>query len=198
MEAASGVREEAVVSSRVIGIVLVFSGLLLVFGCAHKRVTGRPAVEPAPTPVSAEPEESPPIVHETPIDAGTAFKLGTHVATLAQEQVGRPYRWGGENPSYGFDCSGLVQWCYGSVGVTLPRVVREQKKVGKSIDGDRLRPGDLVFFALSGDSTSHVGVYIGDRRFVHAPRAGQPVRVNSLDDSWWRERWTASRRVVEG
>ena len=194
MEAAPGVREATVVSSRVIGIALIAGSLLLVFGCAHKRVTGRPAVAPA----SAEPEESSPIVPEPTVDAGTAVKLGTHVATLAQEQVGRPYRWGGENPSYGFDCSGLVQWCYGSVGVSLPRVVREQKKAGKSINGDRLRPGDLVFFALDGNSTSHVGVYIGDRRFVHAPRAGQPVRVNSLDDSWWRERWTDSRRVLEG
>ena len=194
MEAAPGVREETVVSSRVIGIVLVVGGLLLVFGCAHKRVTGRPVTEPATT----EPDEPSPTAPETSVDTGAAVKQGVHVATLAQEQVGRPYRWGGENPSYGFDCSGLVQWCYGSVGVSLPRVVREQRKVGKSITGDRLRPGDLVFFALDGNSTSHVGVYIGGRRFVHAPRAGQPVRVNSLDDSWWRERWKDSRRVLEG
>jgi cell wall-associated NlpC family hydrolase len=120
------------------------------------------------------------------------------VADLAQEQIGRPYRWGGENPSYGFDCSGLVQWTYGSIGISMPRVVREQKKRGKSITGDRLRPGDLVFFAISGDRVSHVGVYVGGGRFVHAPRAGQPVRIDSLDDAYWRQRWSDSRRIIDG
>lgn len=180
-------------------VTALLAGSLLAGGCAHKRVTGQPTTAPAEerekpeatdTTTPATPKPTPPVA------AGDAVALGIQVATLARDQLGRPYRWGGENPSYGFDCSGLVQWTYGSVGVDLPRVVREQQKAGKSITGDRLRPGDLVFFAINGRTTSHVGVYVGDGRFVHAPRAGQPVREDSLDDSYWRQRWTDSRRMV--
>ena len=181
-------------------VITVLASLVLVHGCAHKKVTGGRAVEPAATEPSSDDdsraEQAPASPPPSTTDPAEALTLGLEVATLAREQVGRPYRWGGENPSYGFDCSGLVQWTYGSVGVDMPRVVREQQKVGRRIDGDRLRPGDLVFFAIDGRSTSHVGVFIGHQEFVHAPRAGQPVRVDSLDDRWWRERWTDSRRVL--
>ncbi len=183
------------VSCRTISMVMVI-GLLLLSGCASKRVYREPQI--GPDPVAETSGDSPPATPPPaePIAPGEAVHLGIRVATLAREQVGRPYRWGGESPGQGFDCSGLVHWSYGCVGIDLPRVVQQQMESGQSIDGDRLQPGDLVFFAMDGRSISHVGIYLGSRRFVHAPSSGQPVRVDSLDDVWWHGRWTDSRRVI--
>lgn len=160
-------------------------------GCAKRVVRGDVAGDPAPArPPAAAPASRP--------DPVRSLDLGVKAASLASDQVGRPYRWGGEEPDDGFDCSGLVFWTYGNLGVDLPRVVRQQKETGRSVGGGDLRPGDLVFFAIDKRRTSHVGLYLGDSRFVHAPSSGSPVRVDSLDDPWWRERWTVSRRVAGG
>ncbi len=176
-----------------IPVVLVLTGLLVGAGCAHKRVLAPP--ETAVVPVR-EVRKTPPA--PPPRTSGEAVQVGIRAATVAHEQLGRPYRWGGEDPGRGFDCSGLVQWSFGCVGVDLPRVVRDQKNAGRSITGDQLRPGDLLFFAVQGDRVSHVGIYLGGSRFVHAPRSGEAVREDSLDDPWWRQRWSDSRRVVGG
>ncbi len=160
-------------------------------GCAKRVVRGGAPDDPggARPPAVASPSRP---------DPARSLDLGVRAASLAGEQVGRPYRWGGEAPGDGFDCSGLVFWTYGNLGVDLPRVVRQQKEVGRSVGGGDLRPGDLVFFAIDKGRVSHVGLYLGDSRFVHAPSSGSPVRVDSLDDPWWRERWTVSRRVAGG
>jgi cell wall-associated NlpC family hydrolase len=182
-----------VLSSRLLLLVLAVATASLLGGCASKRVYRQPPAATDTRQAAPRPEVGPPAA--TPPAA--ALELGLRVATLAREQIGRPYRWGGESPGEGFDCSGLVLWSYGCVGVGMPRVVREQQRRGRSIDGDRLRPGDLVFFATSGHGgSSHVGIYLGDGDFVHAPSSGQPVRTDSLDDAWWRQRWTDSRRVL--
>jgi len=175
--------------------------LLALASCSPKRVLRQPEPE-APVSGASRPTTSPATIPEDapaerpPRGAADEVLLGVEAATLAREQVGRPYRWGGTDPGGGFDCSGLVQWSYGCVGVNLPRVVRELKSEGRAVDGDKLQPGDLVFFAIRGDRVSHVGVYLGDRSFVHAPSSGSLVRENSLDDPYWRGRWTGSRRVV--
>jgi len=80
----------------------------------------------------------------------------------------------------------------------MPRVVREQRRAGRAITGDQLRPGDLLFFAIEDDRVSHVGVFLGNHQFVHAPSSGQAVRTDSLLDQYWRPRWLASRRVTDG
>jgi cell wall-associated NlpC family hydrolase len=122
--------------------------------------------------------------------------VGSRVVDLAIEQVGTPYAFGGCRPDEGFDCSGLVQWAYGRFGVLLPRSVDELACAGQPVDAADLRPGDLVFFAISGhDRPDHVGIYAEKHRFVHAPRTGDVVRTESLNDAWWRRRWTFSRRV---
>jgi hypothetical protein len=160
----------------------------LLGGCAPKRVFRQPdLVEERPPPSAPRPAGTP----------TAALQKGLEVANLAQAQLGRPYRWGGNLPQRGFDCSGLVQWTYQSVGVDLPRVVREQVRVGRSVDPQRLHPGDLVFFNLTGDRASHVGIYVGEGRFVHAPRTGQPVRTDELSDPYWRQRWSATRRILD-
>ncbi len=193
-------------------------GALTLGGCAPKRVlrqpdwqADRPPATEAPVrkslsrtaPVAQAPPDAPAADLPPELRASASgdlsrpiAPLGLAVANQALEQIGRPYRWGGEQPHRGFDCSGLVRWSYARVGVELPRAVIDQRRVGQSIDPSHLQPGDLVFFKTRGDRTTHVGIYIGDGAFVHAPRAGQPVRTDSLDDPWWRGRWTDARRVV--
>jgi cell wall-associated NlpC family hydrolase len=129
---------------------------------------------------------------EIPAVAG----VGSRVVALAKEQIGTPYAFGGCRPDQGFDCSGLVQWAYGQFGVPLPRSVDELARAGQPVEAADLQPGDIVFFAISGhDRPNHVGIYAEKRRFVHAPRSGDVVRTESLNDAWWRRRWTFSRRV---
>jgi cell wall-associated NlpC family hydrolase len=113
---------------------------------------------------------------------------GAHAAVvvIAMKYLGVPYVWGGASPA-GFDCSGLVQYCYAQVGVQMPRVAQDQYNVGARIPADRtdlLQPGDLVFFGYDGDASQihHVGIYAGSGSFIHAPQSGDVVRVSSLQE----------------
>lgn len=111
--------------------------------------------------------------------------------------VGTPYQWGGATPGSGFDCSGLVNFVFKDMlDVKLPRTSRELAAAqGPRIDFDELQAGDLVFFGAKG-VVSHVGIYIGERRFVHAPRTGTVVRLEKIDQSYWSGRYTGARRVI--
>jgi cell wall-associated NlpC family hydrolase len=117
----------------------------------------------------------------------------------AMSHLGVRYRYGGSTPQTGFDCSGLVRWVFDqSVGVVLPRRAIEIAQLGAKIDMDDLKPGDLVFFNTLRKTFSHVGIYLGDGRFVHAPSRGGKVRVEELDDNYWRTRFTGGRRITDG
>jgi cell wall-associated NlpC family hydrolase len=107
--------------------------------------------------------------------------------------VGKPYRYGGNSPN-GFDCSGLVQYSYSRVGINIPRTTRSQLNAGTTVSRTSLRAGDLVFFDQEGRKFSHVGIYIGDGRFVHAPSSGKRVRINNLNERYWKKHFTAARR----
>lgn len=111
--------------------------------------------------------------------------------------VGTPYHYGGNTPQGGFDCSGLVGYVFrDAAGVNLPRTANELSGLGRrKLAGDSLQSGDLVFFEHKG-SVSHVGIYVGERRFVHAPNTGGTVRLDSLDGSWWREHFVYGKRVL--
>ena len=111
--------------------------------------------------------------------------------------VGTPYRYGGNTPEGGFDCSGLVNYVYRDVlELRLPRTSRELAAVqGPRIPPDRLASGDLVFFGSPG-LISHVGIYVGEGRFVHAPRTGGTVRLDRLDGSWWHQHYSGARRLL--
>ena len=111
--------------------------------------------------------------------------------------VGTPYRYGGNSPEGGFDCSGLVNYVYRDVlDLRLPRTSRELAAVqGPRIPPDRLASGDLVFFGDAGQ-ISHVGIYVGEGRFVHAPRTGGTVRLDRLDESWWQQHYSGARRLL--
>jgi len=111
--------------------------------------------------------------------------------------VGTPYRYGGNTPDSGFDCSGLVSYVYRDMlDLRLPRTSGDLARVqGPRIDLDRLAPADLVFFGTR-DNVSHVGIYVGEGRFVHAPSTGGTVRLDYLDGPYWRDHYTGARRVV--
>jgi cell wall-associated NlpC family hydrolase len=111
--------------------------------------------------------------------------------------VGTPYHWGGNTPEGGFDCSGLVNYIYlTSTGVRLPRTSQEMAGMNKpKLDAGQLVSGDLVFFGRRG-SISHVGVYVGKGRFVHAPNSGGTVRLDNLDGSYWRDNFAYGKRVL--
>jgi len=111
--------------------------------------------------------------------------------------VGTPYRWGGNTPESGFDCSGLIDYVFREVaGVSLPRVVQEIYAVNLAdVPRDRLAGGDLVFFHTFGDGPSHIGIYVGQDRFVHAPNEGGTVRLDLLTNPYWTKHFVGGRRV---
>ncbi|MCF7750980.1 C40 family peptidase [Bacillus subtilis subsp. subtilis] len=111
--------------------------------------------------------------------------------------VGTPYRYGGNTPESGFDCSGLVAYVYREMlDLKLPRTSRDLAAVqGPKIEPTRLAPGDLVFFGSRG-TVSHVGIYVGEGRFVHAPSTGGTVRLDSLGGAYWKDHYTGAKRVL--
>jgi cell wall-associated NlpC family hydrolase len=115
-------------------------------------------------------------------------------ADYAQDMIGKPYRYGGNSPA-GFDCSGLVQYSYSRAGLPIARTTRSQREAGISIGSQSLRAGDLIFFDQEGQKSSHVGIYIGDGRFVHAPSSGKQVRVDTLDTKYWKKHYSGARRI---
>jgi cell wall-associated NlpC family hydrolase len=127
---------------------------------------------------------------------GTVDSVTQTVVETALGAIGVPYRMGGSDPKIGFDCSGLVNYVYRkTLGMTLPRTSRQLASVGEAIGREQLRPGDLVFFNTRGAPNSHVGIYLGDARFVHAPRARTLVRIDSLDDPAYAARYDGARRI---
>jgi cell wall-associated NlpC family hydrolase len=118
--------------------------------------------------------------------------VGDRAAAIALHAVGVPYRWGGSSPTSGFDCSGLVYWAYGQLGIGLPHSSYALYDLGRDIPRAELKRGDLLFFSGLG----HVGLYVGRGRMVHAPQSGRHVEVVSLDDSSYGSRFVAARRLV--
>ena len=113
------------------------------------------------------------------------------------ELIGINYRFGGTNPDTGLDCSGFVQLVFKeAIGILLPRSAREQSEVGAVIAPHELKPGDLVFFNTMRQAFSHVGIYLGDNRFMHAPRTGAEVRVEDMRQSYWIQRYNGARRLL--
>lgn len=130
-----------------------------------------------------------------PIAAATA--TAQDVAFRALGLVGTPYVRAGTSPQQGFDCSGFVQFVYrDALGIGLPRSTREQLAyAGDKVSRKALKTGDLVFFDTGGNGVSHVGIYVGEGRFVHAPNHGGRVRLDRLDDRYWASRYLGARRV---
>lgn len=171
-------------AGRVSGTAMLVALCLTIAGCGGGEQTHRAA---APMPAG----RSWPQV--TPADTGAANAVLMRAIGL----VGTPYRHGGNTPEGGFDCSGLVTYVYRDMlDLRLPRTSRDLAKVqGPRIAPEKLAAADLVFFG-SGGNVTHVGIYIGEGRFVHAPSTGGTVRLDRLDGHYWRQNYSGSKRVL--
>jgi murein DD-endopeptidase len=142
----------------------VFAALVLAAGCASTPV--------ADVPGDARQQEA---------------------SEIAASMVGKPYRYGGNTPQ-GFDCSGLVYFSFRRAGMDVPRSTESQRDKSRKVSTARLARGDLLFFNQEGKYSSHVGIYLGRNRFVHAPSSGKHVRLDSLADPYWRKHLVDTRR----
>ena len=131
-------------------------------------------------------------------DAATyAWNGAQDVAIYALGLIGVDYRFGGETPEGGVDCSGLVRYVFQQVtGVTLPRTAKELSRLGSNVASSDLAPGDLVFFNTRRLPFSHVGIYLGDNRFIHAPSTGSEVEISRLSENYWQKHFNGARRLV--
>jgi cell wall-associated NlpC family hydrolase len=118
--------------------------------------------------------------------------LGERAAAIALKAVGVPYRWGGSSPASGFDCSGLVYWAYGQLGVEVPHSSYALYDLGRRVARARMKPGDVLFFSGLG----HVGLYLGRGRMVHAPQSGRLVEIVTLGRSHYGQRLVGARRIA--
>lgn len=137
------------------------------------------------------------VAESTPVSGELGSQVALQsVATRALNYLDVPYRLGGTDPQTGFDCSGLVVHVFRStLGLSLPRTARQLASVGESIARDALQPGDLVFFNTRGFPFSHVGIYLGNSQFIHAPRPRARVRIDRLDDPAFARRYQGARRI---
>ncbi|MDH4456954.1 MAG: C40 family peptidase [Candidatus Methylopumilus sp.] len=124
--------------------------------------------------------------------------VAQEVILQALGQTGVKYKYGGINPDSGFDCSGFVRYVFKeAANLTLPHGARAMSQVGKNVSEKELQPGDLVFFNTMKSVYSHVGIYVGNNRFIHAPSAGSSISVSDMNDSYWSKRYTGARRIDE-
>jgi len=147
---------------------------------------------------AVRPTPAPPVVRHWPQVQPAQPAAANAVLMRALGLVGTPYRYGGNTPESGFDCSGLVAYVYRDMlDLRLPRSSRELAQAqGPRIDPLKLAPADLVFFGSRGNVT-HVGIYVGEGRFVHAPSSGGTVRLDHLDGYYWRDNYSGARRVLQ-
>lgn len=176
-------------------------GLALQLRLATGSIAGRRAT-PAPAPPRFEPPSEGDLLALSRDSGATpeAARVAVDVVQTAIGVMGTPYTWGGDDTN-GYDCSGLIQYAYGQHGIILPRISRDQARMGRAVERrlESLRPGDILGFSVEGDQITHVGLYVGDGEFIHSAKGG--VRLSSLsatdgDSAWWRRHWTVARRIL--
>jgi cell wall-associated NlpC family hydrolase len=161
---------------------------------AGPRETRETPVTPAPRAARETASSAALPLAATP--APSAFSAA--VLSTALSLLGTKYRFGGETPEGGFDCSGFVSYVLHQHSVDIPRTVAEQFVIGQAVAQDQIQPGDLVFFTTTGPGATHVGIVVntGTRwDFVHAPADGSVVRIERFDGGYWQQRWIGARRV---
>ncbi len=163
---------------------LCLGGALLFGMCAEASATFRIHTSPSASAVQGAPV--------------SRAEPAREVVKRALGAVGIPYRWGGASPKQGFDCSGLVQYAFKPLeDLDLPRTSRALARLdAPSIGRHELQAGDLLFFRLRSSSVDHVAIYLGEGRFIHAPRRGSNVRIDRLDDGYWQRHFQLAKRVV--
>ena len=172
-------------------------GLIVMLAVTSGACAARGGV-PRPFPGASLPPgagDAPVARVEPPVEPAAPPTLAAAVVTALGFR-GVPYRNGGSDPS-GFDCSGFVQYVFARHGTLLPREVRDQYQVGRKIDVDDVRAGDLLFFQTVSRGASHVGIALGGGQFVHAPSSRGVVRVERYDGSYWASRFLGARRIAE-
>src|SRR5262249_3708964 len=171
----------------------------LVSACAS---SGANRPRPFPTPAGAS-TSAPAPIPSSPAEAPATPPVESPRATSSQDEAlvamalsfrGTPYRNGGSDPR-GFDCSGFAQWVFAQYGIALPRNVEEQFKIGEKIKQDELKPGDLVFFHTESRGASHVGIFVADDQFIHAPSSRGVIRVEYVNSTYCGRRFVGARRV---
>ncbi len=143
--------------------------------------------------------DAPPPEPDTPISRlHTLTDRASELAMRAMGMLGIHYKYGGNTPESGLDCSGLVHLIFKEAwGKDLPRTAKELSRTGEHVDKADLQPGDLVFYNTLKRSFSHVGIYLGDNKFIHAPSKGGEVRIESMDIGYWKNRFNGARRISE-
>jgi cell wall-associated NlpC family hydrolase len=158
------------------------AALILLFSCALSW--------------ASEPEFDAPKSIKLSIYQETREKISDILMT-ALSTVGIQYRLGGNHPEQGLDCSGLVRYVFQQVlGQVLPRTSEEISRVGESVNSQDLQPGDLVFFNTLKREFSHVGIYLGESKFVHSPATGGRVRIENMENGYWKQRFDGGRRLL--
>ncbi len=135
---------------------------------------------------------SPEIPQQTTVRASN--EVASKAVIHAKEMLGKPYQYAGDTPA-GFDCSGLVKYSYGRAGISMPRDTQAQHRMSVLVSTRGLREGDLLFFDQEGRKKSHVGIYLGNGRFIHAPSSGGKVRIDSMNAEYWKKHFVEARRV---
>jgi len=135
---------------------------------------------------------SPQVPEQTTVRANN--EVAAKAVDYAREMLGRPYKFAGDTPE-GFDCSGLVKYSYGRAGISMPRDTQSQHRMSVLVSTHGLREGDLLFFDQEGKKKSHVGMYLGKGRFIHAPSSGGKVRIDSMNAEFWKKHFVEARRV---
>ena len=164
---------------------LLGAAMVVLLGCATRP---QPTTAPPNTTGNSLPE---------PVSPGIRSR-GAEVVLTALQYLDLPYRAGGLSQDVGFDCSGFTRHVYAqTLGITLPRQADDQAQSAglQEVRREHLQPGDLVFFNTMRRAFSHVGIYVGDGRFIHAPRTGAQVRIENLGTSYWTRRYTGARRA---
>ena len=133
---------------------------------------------------------------QRPVGANRYSETMNDLAIYAVSLADTPYKYGGNSPGDGLDCSGFVDYVFRKVlGKDLPRTSREISRIGERVERDQLLPGDLVFFNTRDEPYSHVGIYVGADRFVHAPGSGKAISLVSMRNQYWQTRYDGARRV---
>ena len=151
----------------------------------------------ADEPATGAPDDSPTLVHRMVDHATASVASVQNMLGEALDLIGIRYRRGGTSPETGFDCSGFVAHVFQEgLGLTLPHNARQISKEGEVVKRADLQPGDLVFFNTMRHAFSHVGIYIGDGKFIHSPRPGAEVRIEDMGVAYWKRRFDGARRVL--
>jgi cell wall-associated NlpC family hydrolase len=144
---------------------------------------------------TAGPQERVPVGSLSVGDGRPEKNPGADLVRVAAGLIGTPYKYGGDSPRRGFDCSGLVFYSFDQLGVEVPRTAADQRHAAQPVSRDDLTPGDLVFFRTSARRVDHVGIYAGEGKFIHSPRSGSVVSYGYLDDPYYRSHFVSAGRL---